>query len=194
MRRPRARCSASSVSDPAAPIAPLDTNVFVHAQASDRFTGERVAFLAALQSGRVRAMLDPLVLHELSYPLPWFVKQMSRAEVAAYLLTVLSWPGVHGDKTFNGWRRRALGSHARARLRGRLPRGAGRPPRLRHLHQECARPQRPGHPRPGSASRRLTRLGGGAAMNVYPLLASHSYSIRRAVAAATAGPQRRATR
>jgi predicted nucleic acid-binding protein len=42
-------------------------------------------------------MLDPLVLHELTYVLPRYVQQMSRADVARYLEAVLSWPGIIGD-------------------------------------------------------------------------------------------------
>ena len=43
-------------------------------------------------------MLEPLVLHELSYALPHYAKQLTRDKVAEYLLMVLSWDGVHGDK------------------------------------------------------------------------------------------------
>jgi predicted nucleic acid-binding protein len=77
----------------------LDTNVFVHAQTTDDHSAECRGFLGALERGDVEARLEPLVLHELSYVLPRYVKQMSRVGVAAYLLTVLSWPGVQGDKS-----------------------------------------------------------------------------------------------
>jgi hypothetical protein len=43
-------------------------------------------------------VLDPLVLHELTYVLPRYVQQMSRQDVARYLAVVLSWPGIIGDK------------------------------------------------------------------------------------------------
>ena len=39
-----------------------------------------------------------MTLHELSYALPHYLKQMTRQQVAEYLLMVLSWGGVHGDK------------------------------------------------------------------------------------------------
>lgn len=42
--------------------------------------------------------MEPLVLHELSYALRHYAKQMTRTDVAQYLLSVLSWPGVDGDK------------------------------------------------------------------------------------------------
>jgi predicted nucleic acid-binding protein len=76
----------------------LDTNVFIHAHASDRWAAECRAFLTAVESGRVTAVLEPLVLHELSYALPHYVKQMTRDQVGEYLLMVLRWEGVQGDK------------------------------------------------------------------------------------------------
>lgn len=76
----------------------LDTNLFVHAHTNDDATEECQAFLAALEQGRVRAHLDPLVLHELSYALPRYVRQLTREGVARYLLMVLGWPGVLGEK------------------------------------------------------------------------------------------------
>ena len=76
----------------------LDTNIFVHAHTHDAHAEGCRRFLAALETGGVRARLEPIILHELSYTLPRYLKQMSRADVAVYLLTVLSWPGVEGDK------------------------------------------------------------------------------------------------
>ena len=38
------------------------------------------------------------MLHELSYALPRFVRQMTRDDIAAYMVMVLGWPGVHGNK------------------------------------------------------------------------------------------------
>jgi predicted nucleic acid-binding protein len=78
----------------------LDTNVIIHAYATDRWSGECRAFLAALRDGRVRAHLDPLVLHELSYALPRYMQQLqaNRQELAAFLLMILAWQGIEGDK------------------------------------------------------------------------------------------------
>lgn len=75
----------------------LDTNVFIHAHASDGHTAECRRFLHAVEQGEVRAHLEPLILHELSYALPHYVKQMTRDEVAEYLLMVLTWKGIRGD-------------------------------------------------------------------------------------------------
>ena len=76
----------------------LDTNPFLHAQTQDKQTDECRSFLTALERDQIRARLEPLVLHELSYALRHYVKQMTRADVADYLLSVLGWPGVEGEK------------------------------------------------------------------------------------------------
>lgn len=76
----------------------LDTSVFIHAQAHDQHSADCSRFLAALERGDATAYLHPLVWHELSSALPHYLKQMTRQDVATYLLTVLSWPGVIGDK------------------------------------------------------------------------------------------------
>ena len=76
----------------------LDTNVFFHALTTDTHSQECQDFLAALEHGVRRAWLDPLVLHELSYSIRHYVKQATKTEIASYLLGVLNWPGVQGDK------------------------------------------------------------------------------------------------
>jgi predicted nucleic acid-binding protein len=76
----------------------VDTNVFVHAHATDAHSAECVRFLTAVEAGQVRAQMDPLVLPELSYVLPRFFKQMTRRDVADYLLVVLGWTGIVGEK------------------------------------------------------------------------------------------------
>lgn len=76
----------------------LDTNVFIHAQTTDQHSEECRQFLRAVQRGNITARLEPLVLHELSYTLPRYRKQMSREQIGEYMLVVLSWPGIHGEK------------------------------------------------------------------------------------------------
>ncbi|MFN0070697.1 MAG: PIN domain-containing protein [Chloroflexota bacterium] len=76
----------------------LDTNVFIHAHTRDSLSEECRQFLLALEAGRVSAVIEPLILHELSYALPRYVKQMSHQDVAGYLLMVLSWDGILGDR------------------------------------------------------------------------------------------------
>lgn len=76
----------------------LDTNVFIHAHARDEWSPECVAFLSAVERGDVSAIIEPIVLHELSYALPHYVKEMTRDQVGEYLLMVLRWDGVEGDK------------------------------------------------------------------------------------------------
>lgn len=76
----------------------VDTNTFVHAHAHDVHTEECRTFLAALEAGKAQAHLEPIVLHELSYALPHYMKQMDWTQVADYLLMVLAWPGIRGAK------------------------------------------------------------------------------------------------
>lgn len=38
-----------------------------------------------------------MILHELSYALPYYLKQMGRADVAEYPLMILGWEGIRGD-------------------------------------------------------------------------------------------------
>jgi hypothetical protein len=42
--------------------------------------------------------LNPVVVHELTYVLPRYVKQMGRTDVARYLISVIAWEGVMADK------------------------------------------------------------------------------------------------
>lgn len=55
-------------------------------------------FLEALESGRVQAQVEPVVVHELSCALPRYRKGMARKDVGEYLLAVLAWEGIVGDK------------------------------------------------------------------------------------------------
>ena len=80
------------------PAGPIDTNVFIHAQTTDRLSAECRRFLDAVENGRVAATLEPLVLHELSYVLTRVRPQLTRAQIADYLLSVVAWPGIQADK------------------------------------------------------------------------------------------------
>jgi predicted nucleic acid-binding protein len=107
-----------------APDGLLDTNVFIHAQSNDNVSEECRRFLAALEQGRMHAHLEPMILHELSYALPRYVQQMTRQDVADYLLMVLSWDGVRGQKdvmaaAVDRWRSTAGLSFADAYLAAR---------------------------------------------------------------------------
>ena len=76
----------------------LDTNVVIHAFASDSLSDECERFLRALREGQLRAILEPVVVHELTYALPHFVQQMTRSDVAAFLLDLIGWEAVQADK------------------------------------------------------------------------------------------------
>ena len=76
----------------------LDTDIFIHALTHDLHSAVCQSLLRALSSGTCRAILDPLVVHELTYVLPRYVKNMTRDDVAQYLTSVISWDGVIADK------------------------------------------------------------------------------------------------
>ena len=76
----------------------LDTNIFIHAYAQDAATEDCRRFLLALEAGKVRAVMSPLILHELSYAFPRYIKQMTHQDIANYLLMVLGWEAVQGEK------------------------------------------------------------------------------------------------
>lgn len=67
----------------------LDTNVVLHARTTDEHSKECREFLRMLRGERIRAHLDPLVVHELTYVLPRYIKKIDRAEVATYLISIL---------------------------------------------------------------------------------------------------------
>lgn len=76
----------------------LDTNVVMHALTHDPHAEECVRFVEGLERGTRRARLEPMVLHELSYAFGHYVKGATRAQIAQTLLSVLSWPGITGEK------------------------------------------------------------------------------------------------
>ena len=76
----------------------LDTNIFVHALTHDAHSAACQGLLQALSAGTSRAVLDPVVVHELTYVLPRYVKQMTRSDIAQYITSVISWDGVVADK------------------------------------------------------------------------------------------------
>jgi predicted nucleic acid-binding protein len=87
----------------------LDTNVFIHAHSNDTSSEECRRFILALETGAVQAVLEPIILHELSYALPRYVQQMTRDDVAAYMLALVGLDGVMGEKgilvdTIERWR------------------------------------------------------------------------------------------
>lgn len=81
-----------------APDGLIDTNVFLHSLANDSYTAECRDFLAGLERGRKYAHLEPLIRHELSYALPRLMRHLTPVDVARYLLLILSWPGIRGEK------------------------------------------------------------------------------------------------
>lgn len=64
---------------------------------SAKYTEECRHCLALVEQGRIRAHLEPLILHELSYALPRHRKQITPTQGAEILLMILSWHGVRGE-------------------------------------------------------------------------------------------------
>jgi predicted nucleic acid-binding protein len=76
----------------------LDTNIVIHARSTDENSVECREFLRELHRGQIQVQLDPLVVHELTYALPRYVKQLGRRDVATYLISIIEWPGVIANK------------------------------------------------------------------------------------------------
>jgi predicted nucleic acid-binding protein len=51
-----------------------------------------------VDEGRVRVRVEAIVLHELSYVLPRFVRGLTRQDIGARLHALLAMDGVEGDK------------------------------------------------------------------------------------------------
>lgn len=83
---------------PESAVGLLDTNIFIHAHTTDPVSEECRSLLAAIEAGRIGARIEPLILHELSYALPRYLKQMTRQDVAEYLLMILGWDGIECDR------------------------------------------------------------------------------------------------
>jgi predicted nucleic acid-binding protein len=76
----------------------LDTNVFIHAASTDEHSEECRTLLAELQYGRRFARLEILVVHELTYTLPRYLKQASKFQIVNLILAIVEWPGIVIDK------------------------------------------------------------------------------------------------
>jgi predicted nucleic acid-binding protein len=76
----------------------LDTNVIINFWDRTAIGAECVAFLRAVEAGRIRVRLDPLVVHEAAYVLPRFQRQMGRSDVARFLIDLVNSPGIVAEK------------------------------------------------------------------------------------------------
>jgi predicted nucleic acid-binding protein len=75
----------------------LDTNVIIHALTNDGHSSECRRFLEEVEAGRIRVKVDPLVIHELTYALPRYRRQFTRADVAEIAQSILASAGVDGS-------------------------------------------------------------------------------------------------
>jgi predicted nucleic acid-binding protein len=75
----------------------LDTNVVIHSLTRDEHAEECRLFVQRISDGDIAVIVDPLVVHEITYLLPRYVKQMSRREVGDFVESLLQMPGVSGE-------------------------------------------------------------------------------------------------
>lgn len=74
----------------------VDTNVFIHALMRDDHSEECRDFLRKLRAGEMRAQIDPLVVHELTYALPRMSPYKTPREISTHILSILELRGVVG--------------------------------------------------------------------------------------------------
>ena len=80
----------------------LDTNLFIHAHAQDSPSEECRQFLRRLEARGIRAQIEPIILHELSYALPHYIKQTFLIRCPADLPAAARVRGrlaIHSEKT-----------------------------------------------------------------------------------------------
>jgi len=75
----------------------IDTNVLIHALTSDRHSLDCRRFLLSVREGERSFTLTAVVVFELTYALSRYKKEMSRLEVADYLISVMALPNVRVD-------------------------------------------------------------------------------------------------
>ncbi len=83
------------------PVAGLiDTNVLIHALATDGQTEDCRAFLRSVRAGERAFVLTIVVAYELTYALGRFRQEMGRREIADYLISIMALPNVRVDDAF----------------------------------------------------------------------------------------------
>ncbi len=75
----------------------LDTNVLIHALTNDSQGAECRRFLEAVQTGDRAVLLTTVVIHEFTYAVTRYRQQMSRQDVADYLIGLMALPAVYLD-------------------------------------------------------------------------------------------------
>ncbi len=83
----------------------LDTSVVIHALGNDANSPSAQAFIARIESGETRVVVDPLVIHELTYAFSRFPREFTRERVAEIVLSLLD---VSGSSTMDETLRRGI--------------------------------------------------------------------------------------
>jgi predicted nucleic acid-binding protein len=73
----------------------LDTNVLIHAFATDNEGADCRAFLAQVQAGERSILLTAVVVHEFTCAVGRYRKQLNRQDIAEYLISLIALPTVH---------------------------------------------------------------------------------------------------
>jgi hypothetical protein len=92
-RTSSSKTCAETVSNPL-----LDTTIYVHSLTNDAQREECRRFLRALFNDELSAELDIVVLHELTYSIPRYLKGTSKEDVVRMLVWLIDMPGIVCDK------------------------------------------------------------------------------------------------
>lgn len=87
--KPRKKQSLSSGT-----IGILDTNILIHALSTDAHGADCRRFLQRVRDGEVAVLLTSVVALEFTYAVGRYAKQMTREDIADYLVSVMSLPSV----------------------------------------------------------------------------------------------------
>lgn len=78
----------------------IDTNILIPALANDAQGADCRAFLEQVQEGGREVLLTTVVVHEFTYAMSRFAKQMTRVDIGGYLISLMSLPNVRVDDGF----------------------------------------------------------------------------------------------
>jgi len=72
----------------------LDTNILIHALTTDAHGADCRRFLERVREGEITVVLTSVVAFEFTYAVGRYAKQMTREDIADYLVSVMALPSV----------------------------------------------------------------------------------------------------
>ena len=72
----------------------LDTNILIHALTADAHGADCRRFLERVRSGEITVLLTSVVAFEFTYAVSRYARQMTRGDIADYLVSVMALPSV----------------------------------------------------------------------------------------------------